>query len=60
MVVAYRIAVTEYNQLMEGKVGALMKEKVELNDEELEILGKRDHERYPPFVVVCCCCCCFL
>ena len=39
--------VNEYVKSMESKLESMMKEKCELDAEEMEKLGKRDHERYP-------------
>lgn len=37
---------------MEGKMEPVLKEKVWLSEEEMEKLGKRDQERYPPLYIV--------
>ena len=36
---------------MEGKMEPVLKEKVWLSEEEMEKLGKRDQERYPPLYI---------
>ena len=45
------LSVNSYIKSMEGKMEPVLKEKVWLSEEEMEKLGKRDQERYPPLYI---------